>query len=155
MRLKALALALVLILSRATLVVGAELVRSIDIDFRPEAITKLLTQQTVIQVFQDSRGALWILTQEGLNKYNGLELENYKYSQSDPNSISSNAVTRILEDLQGKIWISTIGGGLNQYNPATNTFSALYTSNETERSPKSNDIHTIFRDSDGTLLAWL
>jgi signal transduction histidine kinase/ligand-binding sensor domain-containing protein/CheY-like chemotaxis protein/HPt (histidine-containing phosphotransfer) domain-containing protein len=121
-------------------------------DFKLESISKLLTQQTVIQVFQDSRGLLWILTQEGLNNYNGFKLENFKYSSTNSNSISSNFVTRIEEDDQGLLWISTIGGGLNKYNPADNSFTPLYTGS-TDNSPLSNDIHTVFRDQSGTL--WL
>jgi signal transduction histidine kinase/ligand-binding sensor domain-containing protein/CheY-like chemotaxis protein/HPt (histidine-containing phosphotransfer) domain-containing protein len=132
---------------------AAEISPTIVINFQPEAISRDLTQQTVIQVFQDSRGVLWILTQEGLNRYNGFELENYKYSSTHPDSISSNFGTRMAEDSLGFIWIATLGGGLNRYNPADNTFSALYTSEETSKSPLSNDIHTVFSDSNGIL--WL
>ena len=134
-------------------VLGEEITQPIVIDFVPEAISKHLTQQTVTQVFQDSRGFIWLLTQEGLNKYNGFELENYRYSHTDPRSISSNSVTRMTEDSNGILWLATLGGGLNRYNPADNSFEAIYTSGDTALSPYSNEIHTIFADSEGTL--WL
>lgn len=153
MRSPALALALALVISIPGIVNSAEISPTTVIDFQPEAISRNLTQQTVIQVFQDSRGVLWILTQEGLNRYNGFELENFKYSSTHPNSISSNFGTRIAEDSQGFLWIATLGGGLNRYDPAENTFSALYTSENASKSPLSNDIHTVFSDRNGTL--WL
>lgn len=150
MRLRA--LALILLIARSGLIYSTEITPSVVMDFKPESISKLLTQQTVIQVFQDSRGLLWILTQEGLNNYNGFKLENFKYSSTNSNSISSNFVTRIAEDAEGSLWISTIGGGLNKYNPADNSFTPIYTGS-TNNSPLSNDIHTVFRDKSGTL--WL
>ena len=58
-------------------------------EFVLSPISRYLTQQTVQTTFQDSRGALWFLTQEGLNKYNGHEIENFRYAPTDPSSISS------------------------------------------------------------------
>ena len=130
---------------------GADFTTSIDIDFKPESISRLLTQQTVEQVFQDSRGVIWFLTQEGLNKYNGLALENFRYSPTNQGSISTNYVSRIAEDSQGTLWISTIGGGLNRYIAKDNSFSALYATSDTKRSPLRNDIYTIFEDRAGKL----
>ena len=148
-------LALVFIfLMTQSLVLNAEQINQpISIGFTPEPISKHLTQQTVIQLFQDSRGLLWILTQEGLNKYNGLSLTNYKYSSNNTRSISSNSVTRIAEDSEGKIWLTTLGGGLNQYNPTDDSFSAIYTTTDKTTSPYSNEIYTIFKDRNGIL--WL
>jgi signal transduction histidine kinase/ligand-binding sensor domain-containing protein/CheY-like chemotaxis protein/HPt (histidine-containing phosphotransfer) domain-containing protein len=142
-----------LLLTASTVCLSADIPASLAIDFQPAPISKQLTQQTIIQVFQDSRGFLWILTQEGLSKYNGFEIENYKYSASNPNSISSNSVTRITEDSQGTIWISTEGGGLNKYNARNNTFSALYATGKPIESPLSNAILTVFADNTGTI--WL
>ena len=144
------ALAFILLIARSGLLYSTEITPSVVMDFKAEPISKLLTQQTVIQVFQDSRGLLWILTQEGLNNYNGFKLENFKYSSTNSDSISSNFVTRIAEDAEGYLWISTIGGGLNKYNPADNSFTPMYTGS-TENSPLSNDINTVFRDQSGTL----
>ena len=144
---------ILLLIFRSSIVNSADFSNPIDIDFKPDPISELLTQQTVKQVFQDSRGALWFLTQEGLNRYNGLELENFRYSPTNQGSISTNRMTRIAEDRYGNIWISTLGGGLNRYNPKNNSFSAMYATSEKNLSPLQNDIHTIFTDRDGKL--WL
>ena len=151
MRLLVLVLALVMAFSAN--VRSEQITQPIVVDFGPEAISKLLTQQTVTQVFQDSQGLLWILTQEGLNKYNGFELENVRYSQAEPMSISSNSVTRITEDASGRIWIATLGGGLNRYDASKNSYEAIYTSNDLVTSPYSNEIYTVFADQSGIL--WL
>ena len=131
----------------------ADIRQPVAFDFSLEPLSAKLTQKTVVQTFQDSRGTLWFLTQEGLNRYNGYTLENYRYSASNDLSISSNEVTRITEDSLGNLWISTLGGGLNKYDPITNGFIAVYTNQDSERSPHSNYISTVFTDSDGNI--WL
>ena len=148
-----LALAFILLMSQSSVTNAEKINQPIVIEFSADPISRLLTQQTVIQIFQDSSGLLWVLTQEGLNKYNGLDLTNYRYAPNDPRSISSNSVTGIAEDREGTIWISTLGGGLNRYNTADGSFSALYASGEKSGSPFSNNIYTIFLDRDGIL--WL
>lgn len=148
-----LALAFVLLMSQSSVTNAEKINQPIFIEFSTDPISRLLTQQTVIQIFQDSSGLLWVLTQEGLNKYNGLDLTNYRYAPNDARSISSNSVTGIAEDREGTIWISTLGGGLNRYSTADGSFSALYASGEKSFSPLSNDIYTIFPDRDGIL--WL
>ena len=148
-----LALAFVSITLVSDYVSSAEIAPPIVVDFKPEEISKHLPQQTVSQVFQDSRGLLWILTQEGLSKYNGFEVENFRHSPTEPSSISSSSATRIAEDSLDQVWIATTGGGLNRYNSANNSFTALYASSDSSRSPLSNDIYTIFSDQDGIL--WL
>ncbi|MEH6635090.1 MAG: two-component regulator propeller domain-containing protein [Halioglobus sp.] len=147
------ALAFTVLLAIAPLDSGANIEPSLDIDFKPDSITKKLTQQTVNQIFQDSKGMMWFLTQEGLNKYNGFTLESFRHSPKNPSSISNNFVTRIAEDLDGNLWISTIGGGLNKYSSSSKSFTAFYTDGKSDRSPLSNDIFTVFRDKDGLL--WL
>ena len=146
-------LAFSLLFVQSSFVKSAEFSRSIAIDFEPEPVSQYLTQQTAIQIFQDSRGFLWIVTQEGLNKYNGLKLENFRSSLTDSASISTDYVSRVAEDSEGNLWVATVGGGLNKYNSINNSFSVLYTNSERSNSPFSNDIYTIFSDIDGKL--WL
>jgi len=124
-----------------------------QIEFSISPVTEKLTQQSVRQSFQDSDGALWFVTQEGLNKYTGQHLENYRYSVEDENSLSSDHITRIVEDKNGILWMSTIGGGLNFFDPKTNGFSSFQYSATDRNTPLSNDISTLFVDDKGLL--WL
>ncbi|MEH6610892.1 MAG: two-component regulator propeller domain-containing protein [Halioglobus sp.] len=93
------------------------------------------------------------MTQEGLNKYNGHSLENFRYSVSDPYSLSSNITTGVTEDSEGSLWVSTIGGGLNLYNEPLNRFSARYNEPGNLDSPYSNDIYSIYTANSGQV--WL
>ena len=103
------------IFSRITIAFGNEL-PVLNLDLHPSVISEKLTQQTVRQTFQDSKGMLWFVTQEGLNRYIGHELENYRYSTKSAASLPANVITRIIEDTHHDIWISSLGGGLARYN---------------------------------------
>ncbi len=94
---------------------------------------------------------MWFLTQEGLNRYNGHEVENYRYSLTNPNSISHDAVTNIVEDEDGTIWVSTRGGGLNRYSQIDNGFDHFTADGLEESSPLSNDILTLYIDKAGRI----
>jgi signal transduction histidine kinase/ligand-binding sensor domain-containing protein/CheY-like chemotaxis protein/HPt (histidine-containing phosphotransfer) domain-containing protein len=145
-------LILVLLLA-VTEQVQAEAREFIEINLSRPSFADKLTQQSVKQSFQDSRGALWFVTQEGLNRYNGYELRNYRYSALNPTSLPTDNITRMAEDKQGRIWLSTRGAGLASYNAISDSFTAISSDPNNLHTPYSNDISTIFTASDGTI--WL
>lgn len=92
---------------------------------------KGLSSTLIGGIVQDRNGNLWIATENGLNKYNGVKLTNYYHDESDPHSLSSNYVRDIFEDRDGNLLIGTYAG-LQVYDPATDSFSlaATYESGE-------------------------
>jgi len=129
---------------------AAESLSPRDYTFQLSPATKELTQQSVRSVFQDSRGFIWILTQEGLHKFDGYSVTRFRASNRDPASISHQSTTDIVEDSSGFLWISTAGGGLNRYNPANHKFSSIQaTTTQSDQRPLSNNIYAMFKDSDG------
>ena len=84
-----------------------------------------LSQNAVLTTLQDSRGYLWIGTQDGLNRYDGLALTIYRNEAGDPNSLSHSSILALTEDKSGFLWIGTWGGGLNRFDPVTGAFSAF------------------------------
>lgn len=81
-----------------------------------------LINNTVSCVYQDSRGFIWIGSNAGLQRYDGINFINYREKSSDPNSLSNNYVNNIIEDSHGYIWIGTVGGGLNRLDPSSGIF---------------------------------
>ena len=69
-------------------------------------------------MYQDSRGYIWIGTNDGLDRYNGYEFKHYKNDRYDKNTLSNNYVIDITEDNEGYIWVSTLEG-LSRLNPNT------------------------------------
>ena len=81
-----------------------------------------LSQSSPNCIFQDSRGILWIGTEDGLNKYDGYDFTVYKPVINNPFAITNNRINCIIEDKEGNLWMGTNGGGLNIYNRQSGSF---------------------------------
>jgi signal transduction histidine kinase/ligand-binding sensor domain-containing protein len=77
-------------------------------------IEKGLSQSVVNCVFQDSKGYIWVGTQNGLNRFDGYDFKIFSYDPADSNSLSNSWIYSIDEDQQGNLWVGT-KGGLNQW----------------------------------------
>ena len=81
-----------------------------------------LPERQVQFLKQDSRGYMWIGTQNGLVKYDGYKPKVYRFGIADQ-AISPNcSVVSMLEDHDNNLWFSTTGNGLFRYNPVTDNF---------------------------------
>lgn len=80
-----------------------------NINFNNIYIEPGISQSTIECIFQDSKGYIWIGTNDGLNRYNGYEFKVYK-NEENKNSISGNVITDVAEDNKGNIWVGTVGG---------------------------------------------
>ena len=121
------------------------------VQFEHLTIENGLSQNAGLAIFQDSKGYLWIGSQDGLNRYNGFDFKVYKHDPEDPRSISHNSILAITEDKDGYLWIGTWGGGLDRFDPITETFVS-YRTDPKESSSLSNDtVTSIKQDSKGAL----
>lgn len=112
-----------------------------------------LSQSTVFCIHQDSKGFMWFGTSDGLNKYDGYKFVIYKSDPEKPNSISSNYINCIFEDSRKRLWIGTRDGGLNLYEPKTETFKHFAHDDERKSSLANNTIYQIYETHDSAL--WL
>ena len=77
-----------------------------DISFPFPPFEKLTTRQglsdnEVYQVTQDKMGFIWILTHNGLNRYDGYSFKTYDYNPLDSNSISAGIFYSLEQDPNG------------------------------------------------------
>jgi ligand-binding sensor domain-containing protein/signal transduction histidine kinase len=109
-----------------------------------------LSQSVVNCIFQDSRGYVWIGTQNGLNKFNGLNFEVFIHNPADSNSIANNWVYGIAEDREANLWIGT-KGGLIKYIRKENQFRRIrYTI--PYRAGVADCVYDVKCANDGTIL---
>ena len=87
-----------------------------DILFEHLTVKDGLSQGSVLCVFQDSYGFIWLGTQDGLNRFDGYEFRIYKHDPSDPKSINDNFILSITEDSNKTLWVGTLNGQ-ESYNP--------------------------------------
>lgn len=69
-----------------------------------------LSQLSVLDIFQDSDGYLWLGTRNGINQYNGYEFKVYRNEVSDSTTLSDSHILAITEDKAKNIWIGTTNG---------------------------------------------
>ena len=87
-------------------------------------------------MLEDHAGSIWIsLWGNGLYRYNTLKgtSETYRHSNSDPNSLGTDDVTKLIEDRHKNIWAG-LWGGISIYQQQTNSFKTFYA--------ESNGIHS-------------
>lgn len=70
-----------------------------------------LPSNTVYNVYRDSRGFLWVATDKGIARFNGIRFEKFTTSEGIPD----NEVFFFSEDKEGRIWLATYNGELCYY----------------------------------------
>ncbi len=83
-----------------------------------------LSNSETTDLFEDSKGRIWIATQDGLNLYLP-ETETFKsYSVAD--GLPDRFISSIIEDEEGNLWLGTLGG-LARFDPETETVQSYGT----------------------------
>jgi GAF domain-containing protein/ligand-binding sensor domain-containing protein len=106
-----------------------------------------LSHRIVWHVYEDSAGVIWVGTEGGLNRYDAESDSFVRYPYQDfppggyqydppvhdydpafqpenPHALSSPAVTYLLEDEAGRLWVGTRYGGLNRLDRETGQFAS-------------------------------
>ena len=80
-----------------------------------------LPNSQVSQVYQDQNGYIWMCSEGGLIRFDGMRFETYRHDRERENSISSSSVNRMLEDSRGHTWVATVNG-LNLFDTEHSEF---------------------------------
>ena len=112
-----------------------------------------LSNSWVSDIFQDSRGFIWVGTQYGLNRFDGYRFRFFTYSPNDTASIGGNWVLNIGEDREGQLWIGTYGDGVNRFDPVTEKFRRFQHDPNDPASLAGGKVFKIHGDRKGRL--WL
>ena len=84
-----------------------------------------LTSNNTGKIIQDSRGFLWIATQDGLNMYDGQTIKQYYLSDYVPSQANSNTVSGVAEDADHNILLAA-RAGIIKFSWETKQFSVAY-----------------------------
>ncbi|MFT3752829.1 MAG: two-component regulator propeller domain-containing protein [Paludibacter sp.] len=85
---------------------------------------KYLSNSLINTIYQDSRNYIWIATEDGLNKFDGVRFSIYHTDKNSTSSIKNNYVRTVFEDSKGRFWVGCING-LMLYNRAEDTFTEI------------------------------
>ena len=107
----------------------------------------------IADILQDSEGALWVASINGLSYLSAnqllekgniqnqvLSFQNAEYNPNDIYSISYNSINALHEDQQGIVWIGS-SVGVNKYNKFTHQFTSHDLSEHLSKSPLSQNLY--------------
>jgi ligand-binding sensor domain-containing protein len=102
-----------------------------------------LPQNSVLSIAQTPDGYLWLGTEEGLVRFDGVRFT--VFDKHSTVGLQNNQILALLSDHHQNLWIGTNGGGLSRFS--NGTFTA-YTSRE---GLSSNSILCLYEDSAGAV----
>lgn len=107
-----------------------------------------LSNSLINKIYQDKYDYIWIATEDGLNKFDGMKFSVYKNNLNDSTSLKNNYVRCMYEDSEGRFWVGGING-LQLFNRNTNKFSNvhLFSSNNILQP----HVTSVFESKDGTI----
>ncbi|MCR9229305.1 MAG: hypothetical protein NXH90_17930, partial [Flavobacteriaceae bacterium] len=108
------------------------------ISFRNISVKDGLSQNSAIDIVQDSLGYLWIATQDGLNCYNGREFKTYPFQFVDVTRPTFSHLGQLYVDRYGVLWAIALDKKLHYIKKGANQFT-------TEK--QVSDAYSIFQDS--------
>ncbi len=108
-----------------------------------------LSQSNVKTIVEDSRGYLWIGTDGGLNRFDGLNFRIFETDEDDPHSMPDNRVNDLLIDSQEQLWIATYRS-LALYVEKQEKF-IIFNKDNTSENNQYLDAISLFEDSEQQL----
>jgi signal transduction histidine kinase/ligand-binding sensor domain-containing protein/FixJ family two-component response regulator len=102
----------------------------------------------------DKDGILWLATVGGgLTRFDPetQQFTSYRHDPDDPQSLSSDAVVSVLEDVPGIFWVGTFGGGVNRFDSRTGEFILFQPNPFLPNSLSDGRIPGLLKDEQGTL----
>lgn len=78
--------------------------------FRNLSIENGLSQSDVTDIIQDGTGFMWFATNNGLNRYDGIQIVTYKSLGTGGDGLSGNIVFCLERDSLGNFWVGTRNG---------------------------------------------
>jgi signal transduction histidine kinase/ligand-binding sensor domain-containing protein/ActR/RegA family two-component response regulator len=110
-----------------------------------------LSQNTIQAIYKDSFGFMWFGTQDGLNRFDGYEVQVYKHIRHDSNSLPGNSITAISEDSAKNLWVGTRINGLSKFNRKKRQFLTFEHKASDPGSLSNNTVSAIYTDKNGNI----
>lgn len=80
-----------------------------------------LYNSRINEIHQDRKGFIWITSENGMMRFDGMNFSAFRLDRSNPNSIASDLVLTLFDDSMGTYWVGT-SSGLQTFNPEYNSF---------------------------------
>ncbi|HEX8736003.1 MAG TPA: two-component regulator propeller domain-containing protein [Pyrinomonadaceae bacterium] len=108
--------------------------------------------ESVIRIYQDSRGFLWFCTNVGVSRFDGYQFTSYAMQDRLPNP----TITDIIEDGNGIFWLGTNASGVYRFDPRRkaadeNSSKPVFDSFTVDDDKNSNAVTRFFKTRRGEI----
>ncbi len=110
----------------------------------------LLDRYKFRPIMKDKIGNIWLGGKNGVYKFIRKE-QRFLHYTNEKEALNSNSINAFLEDHSGNIWIGTDGGGINIFNPNSQTFEYILSNPYNDQSLSTNAIYDLYKDDRGTI----
>ena len=83
-----------------------------------------LPNSQIYNIYQDKKGFIWICTENGMARFDGMDFTTFHFDRNNPNSIASDFVLDVYEDSYGTFWVGT-SAGLQTFDPEFGSFTKI------------------------------
>lgn len=122
-----------------------------DLGTEKFSLFKPLGKIFINDIIRAANGEIWIASKEkGVFRYlpKSKKLSNFSFSASAKEGISSNEISKLLQDEEGHIWIGTYGKGIDVFEPQSGKFRH-YKASSVKGSLSNNVILNLYKDLSG------
>ena len=111
-----------------------------------------LPSSQIHEIYQDSRGFVWISTENGLARFDGMDFTTFRFSRGKSDVLASDLVPAVFEDSRGVLWVGT-SLGLQVFDPDNSSFRRVDLG-DPDSPPYVSDILE-FRTGSGSSELWV
>jgi signal transduction histidine kinase/CheY-like chemotaxis protein/streptogramin lyase len=119
--------------------------------FRRYGVNEGLPSSIVYKLAEDRDGFIWIGTQDGLARYDGVSFRVWRANPDDPASIAGNEVSALYVDRANRVWAGGEGSGVNMLDVRRQRFRRYRHDPADPASLAADDVWAISEDAGGTL----
>ena len=106
-----------------------------------------LSSNSLSCLYQDPNGFIWIGTRDGLNRYDGVSIETFRFDDG------INFISSISEAKIGGMWLGTVGSGLVYFDPKNGLHQKYEHDENDQNTIGSNTITFVHEDKNSRV--WL
>jgi ligand-binding sensor domain-containing protein len=112
-----------------------------------------LPQNSIRAITQDQNGFMWFATEDGIARYDGLEMKVYRYDPNATNSIVDNVASNFLVEENGRLWVALQGeAGVTVLDQSQQAFHTIKNRENDTSKNSDNTASAIYQKSKSEIL---
>ena len=139
---------IILLFCQLIFIISISFAQEDELRFQRLSTANGLASNGINDILQDSRGFIWLATNNGLHRFDGYKMKIYFHDPNDSSTLSNSALNFLYEDSENNIWIGAYREGLNKFDRNNESFTRFHIGNTNPDAHNQNIVSEICEDSD-------